>query len=314
VSEAFCPAGISSFFEICNFDPSTGEEIADPARIGARGGGFAIARGVKARVSVKNSDRNQIEIHIHSRPDLEGQTTRWGLERVLEKSTTKLNVRADIKVDVPIGAGYGSSAAGTAAACLALADAAGISTTYNELGRITHVAEVVNRTGLGTAAAVFVGGFVLVTEPGAPGVGAVDRLLFPKDHSIICAFLEPLPTRDALARMDLASKVNPSAQRAMKKILETSDLRTFLSESRRFGQEIGLESPEVTRLIDTMISGGAVGAAQNMVGIAAHGVVENAKAVRVVRLLKKRFSSAVVFASCLDETGVRLMTTRKPKH
>jgi len=313
VSEAVCPAGISSFFEICNVD-STGTPLTDPAQIGARGGGFAITHGVRARVQTQKSHSTRIEISINSKPAPEAHTTRWALERLLERTGSTLNVQVDIRVRVPIGAGYGSSAAGTAASCLALADVLELPVTYDELGKITHVAEVINRTGLGTAAAVFVGGFVLVTEPGAPGIGSVDRLLFPRDHSIVCAFLAPLPTRKLLSQTDLASRVNPSAERAMESIRQKPELHTFLTEARKFGQEIGLESPDITNLLDTMMSAGAIGAAQNMIGKAVHGVVEDRKAVQVFRLVKKKFPTATVFVSRLDERGVRVTTHRKPKH
>jgi pantoate kinase len=313
VSEAFSPAGISSFFEICNVDAS-GNAITNPARIGARGGGFAVTHGVKARVTTAKSDRTQVEIRINSKISPEAHTTRWALERLLEKSRASLDVRVDITVDVPIAAGYGSSAAGTAAASLALADATELAVTYNELGKITHAAEVVNRTGLGTAAAVFVGGFVLVTEPGAPGIGSVDRLLFPKDHSIVCAFLEPLPTRAELAKTDLSGRVNPIAQRTMEKIRKHPDLRTFLSACREFGQEAGFESQDITELIDTMNSKGAIGAAQNMIGKAVHGVARTKRAPQIARIVKERFPKAIVFVSQLDEKSVRLTTGRKPKH
>jgi hypothetical protein len=63
-----------------------------------------------------------------------------------------------------------------------------------------------------------------------------------------------------------------------------------------------------------MISAGAMGAAQNMIGKAVHGVAEDKKALRVLRLVKRRFPAATVFVSRLDERGVRLTTRRKPKH
>jgi pantoate kinase len=313
VSEAFSPAGISSFFEICNADPN-GNALTDPARIGARGGGFALTHGVKARVTTTKSDRTHVEIRINSKISPEAHTTRWALERLLERSQALLNVRVDIRVDVPIAAGYGSSAAGTAAASLALADATELAVTYNELGKITHAAEVVNGTGLGTASAIFVGGFILVTEPGAPGIGSVDRLLFPRDHSIVCAFLEPLPTRKELAKTDLSGRVNPIARLAMEKIRKQPDLHTFLTACREFGREAGFESQDITELIETMNSEGAVGAAQNMIGKAVHGVAETTRAPQIARIVKKKFPKAVVFISQLDEKGVRLTMGRKAKH
>jgi pantoate kinase len=312
-SEAVCPAGISSFFEVCHVD-SDGKALSDPALIGARGGGFAIKRGVRAHVRVTSSKKNRIEIKINSKPAPEANTTHWALKHLLEKTGATLNVKANIAISVPIGAGYGTSAAGTAAASLALTDAAKLPLTYNELGRITHMAEVINRTGLGTAAAVFVGGFDLVTKPGAPGIGAVDRLLFPRNHSIVCAFLEPMPTRQVLSQTDIASRVNPFAQLAMERIRQTPDLHTFLREARKFGRQVGFETPDITNLIDTMMSGGAVGAVQNMIGKAVHAVVEDRKAPELLRLVKRKVPTATVFVSQLDESGVRLATSRKPKH
>ena len=313
VSEAICPAGISSFFEICNTDPS-GKPLTDPARIGARGGGFAIKRGLRARVIARQSSKTRITVRINSEPAPDAHTTQWALAHLLDKMEATWEVRADITASVPIAAGYGTSAAGTAASCLALADAAQIPVTFNELGRITHIAEVVNRTGLGTACAMFVGGFDLVTEPGAPGIGSVDRLRFPPDHSIICAYLGPLPTRETLSNVDIASRVNPPAQRAMKAIRERPELVKFLTEAREFSESAGFLTPEIKRLMDAMVSAGAIGAAQNMIGKAVHGVAEDTRTPGVLKAIRKAFPSAIVFATKLDDNGVRLQERLKPKH
>lgn len=306
VSEAFCPAGISSFFEICNVD-SSGEPLADPARIGARGGGFAIPRGATSRVVVRKSTQTRIKITINSKLTPEALTTRSAIEQLLRTQGVTLDVAIDVRVASPIAAGFGTSAAGTLASCLAVSDAADIPVTLNELGRITHVAEVVNRTGLGTAAALLTGGFVLVTEPGAPGIGLVDRLLFPKNHSIICAYTGPISTRETLAKADVAMRVNAYAKRTMDAIRQNPTLSTFLAESRKFGQEAGFETPNVTRLISTMISSGATGAAQNMVGEAVHGVANDRKVRRIVKAVKEAFPAAKVFAAPIDNQGVRLL-------
>lgn len=313
VSEAFCPAGISSFFEICTTDPA-GQPLTDPAIIGARGGGFAISRGVHARVAVRKSPKTRFQIRINTKLAPEARTTLWAIDRLMQKATKTLDVQVDLRVSVPIAAGYGTSAAGTAATCLALADAARVPVTYNELGRITHIAEVVNHTGLGTAYAVFVGGFVLVTEPGAPGIGAVDRLLFPRGHSVVCAYLEPMPTRHALAQADLANRVNPHAREAMARIIQEPTVGRFLAESREFSRHAGFQSPDVAMLIEAMTFAGALGATQNMIGKAVHAVVESSNAQRIAAMVKRRFPSATVFVSHLDLKGVRLLTRQKPKH
>jgi pantoate kinase len=213
----------------------------------------------------------------------------------------------DLKIRVPIGAGFGTSAAGTLAACLALADAADIPTTLNDLGRLTHVADVLNSTGLGTASALVHGGFVLVTEPGAPGIGMVDQLLFPSDYVVVCAYLGSIPKREALSEMNLAPRVNPAGGAVLEAVRKRPNLQTFLRECRTFDSTIGFETPGVSQLIETMVSAGAVGAVQNMLGEAVHGVIAKTRAERAVKKIQAAFPTAKVFASELDNLGVRLV-------
>lgn len=265
-------------------------------------------------IRTNKSSKSEIEILINSKPAPYANTTRYALARLLERFQMHLRVRANITLSVPTSAGYGTSAAGTAASCLALADSAQLPVTENELGQITHVAEVVNGTGLGTASAVFVGGFPLVTEPGAPGIGSVDRIRFPPGHSIICAYLGPMPTSETLARNDISAHVNPPAQRAMKAIRARPELSNFLNEARRFSEESGFQTVEVKRVLEIMIRNGAVGAAQNMIGYAVHGVAEDKRARRIAIAVRKAFPSAKVFVTKLDEAGVRLEERLKAKH
>ena len=310
-SEAFCPAGISSFFEVCDHDEA-GNALEDPARIGARGGGFATTRGVTCSVSAKSQSRTQIQVGINSKQFPNATTTRSAVERLLEVAGVHADVRATIQVDVPIAAGFGTSAAGTLATCLALSDALKLPLTFNELGRITHIAEVINGTGLGTVSALLSGGFVLVTEPGAPGIGRVDRLRFPPNHSVVCAHLGPILTRDVLAKRANGNG-NEAAKTTLDNILMKPTLPIFLAEARKFGRKSGLETARVTRLISTMMAAGAVGAAQNMIGEAVHAVADDSKVTRILGEVKRVFPDAKVFASPLDNRGVRLLRA-KAKH
>lgn len=248
-----------------------------------------------------------MSIRINSKPAPEANTTLWAIERLMHGYRTMLDVKVNLRVDVPIGAGYGTSAAGTAASCLALADAAHLPVTFNEIGKLTHVAEVINQTGLGTASAILVGGLVLVNEPGAPGIGEVDRLPFPKEHSIICVYLDAIPTKNVLTQLDIERRVNPAGRLALKAIRRNPCLTTFLSEARRFASRSGLQTGETSRIMEIMIANGAVGAAQNMVGKAVHGVAENHSIRWITGHVKKEFRAAKIFVSALDDRGVRLV-------
>ena len=306
VSVATSPAGISSFFEICRVD-SKGNHLTDPLLIGARGGGFALKSGVRARVSIRKASKTRISIRINSKPAPEANTTQWAIKRLMHTNSARLDVKVNLQVDVPIGAGYGTSAAGTAASCLALADAAQLPVTFNEIGQLTHVAEVIKQTGLGTASAILVGGFVLVTEPGAPGIGEVDRLPFPKEHSIICVYLDATPTKNMLSQLDIERRVNPAGRTALAAIRRKPCLAKFLSEARQFAKRSGFQTEETSRIMEIMVANGAVGAAQNMVGKAVHGVAGDQSIRRITGEVKKEFRAARIFVSALDDRGVRLV-------
>lgn len=297
---------------MCNTD-SSGKAVNDPSRIGARGGGFAISRGATAQVKIRRSEVTRVDIEINARRTPEAVTTRWAIENLLKAKGFTLHVAIKLRIMVPMASGFGTSAAGTLASCLALSNAADLPVTLNELGAITHVAEVVNRTGLGTASALLGGGFVIVREPGAPGIGSVDKLLFPQKHSLVCAYLGPMPTREVLAKPNIAEMVNTAARHAMQSIRQDPRLESFLAESRNFGSAVGFQTPNVARLISAMVSAGSIGAAQNMIGEAVHGVVKDSNIKNVMKIVRRAFPSARVFAAQLDNFGVRLLEP-KPKH
>jgi len=312
VSEVFCPAGISSFFEVCRTD-GAGNELTDPTRIGARGGGFVIARGVTSQVTVRKRHRTRIEIRINSRPAPNARTTRSAIEQIVNTSGQPLEVTVRNQVEVPIAAGFGTSAAGTLAACLALTDAGDLPMTLNEVGMAAHVAEVLNGTGLGTVSALLCGGFVLVRQPGGPGIGLIDRLRFPTDHSIVCAYLGPIQTRDVLAAKADRTIESIPRRETLEAISKTPTLPVFLAESRRFGKQAGFETSRITRLISTLMSAGALGAAQNMIGEAVHAVVHNSKTTRTLKVVKAAFPESKVFATDIEGQGVRFLND-KAKH
>ena len=259
------------------------------------------------RVITRKSTKRRVKIRINSKPAPYASTTQYALTKLLERFRLTLEVRVGILTDVPISAGFGTSAAGTAASCLALADAAQLPVTMNELGQVTHLAEIVNGTGLGTASAVFVGGFPLVTEPGGPGIGCVDRLSFPRAHSIICAYIGPLSTRDTLAMAGIAARVNGPARRAMKAIRARPELVNFLMQARKFSEESGFQTAEVKHVMDIMVQNGASGAAQNMIGQAVHGVADDRIVSRIIRRLRNDRPSSLIFVTKLDDKGVSLV-------
>ncbi|HIE14905.1 TPA: hypothetical protein EYP70_06495 [Candidatus Bathyarchaeota archaeon] len=304
-TKAFCPAGISSFFQICDSD-ERGSPLTDPKRIGSRGGGFAIKKGVLTEVEVEESEKKEIQIFINNDPAPQAKTTKKVVEKLLKIADKPCRVKVKHIVEVPIGAGFGTSAAGALSVAMALARALNLSLTLNEIGRIAHLAEIKCKTGLGTVSGLLYGGCVLVKEPGAPSSSLIDRIPVPPNYYLVVGVFQPRMTDEYLKKID-RSLINRIGKETLKKILKKPSLSNFMKMSRRFAEETGLATERVIKLMDAAEYAGAVGAAQNMLGEAVHALVSNEKLNCLLRAFKERLPRERIIISRIESGGVRLV-------
>ena len=305
-TKAFSPAGISSFFQICDREPN-GKPITDPERIGARGGGFALCKGVFTEVSTAMSNKNRVEVFINEKFAPEAETTKTVINMLLENVQENYKVTVKHCVEVPIGAGFGSSAAGALGTALALSKKLSISLTYNQLGRIAHVAEVKCQTGLGTVGGLMLGGCVLVVEPGAPGYALIDRIPISQDYEIVAGVFAPRLTKNFLKSKEKEALINEMGQKTVKNILSNPSLENFLRSCREFAEKTGLVTERVRKLIEAAEEAGAIGAAQNMLGEAVHALVKPDKAENVLQVFKRHLPQERILKAKIDLQGARLL-------
>jgi len=303
---AFSPAGISSFFQICDRNPD-GTIIKDSERIGARGGGFVISEGVTTEVRLVESGENKIRVFINGRLSPEAETTRAVVEMLLRRSGENWDVTVSHMLDVPIGAGFGSSAAGALGTALALGKALDINLTYNQLGRIAHVAEVECLTGLGTVGPLTLGGCVITTEPGAPGYAVIDRIPVSSDHRVVAGVFKPLLTKEMLSSQENRVMIDEWGGRTLDKIVADPSLDNFMHASKEFAVRTGLASDRVKQLIKLAEKHGAVGAAQNMLGEAVHALVTIDSVGRVVQAFESLLPREKIIVAEVDLQGARLV-------
>jgi pantoate kinase len=304
-ARAFSPAGVSSFFEICD-RTAEGNLIDDPEHIGARGGGFALDKGVTTEVSLAEAKRNCINVFINGSPCQEADTTKSVVTALLAKTSQAYHVTIKHRVDVPIGAGFGTSAAGALGTALALSNALGLNFTYNQLGRIAHVAEVKCRTGLGTVGPLMYGGCGLTLEPGAPGIASLDQIPVSPDYRIVAGTFRPYPTKEMLSSQEKKEVINERGQRTLKKILANPSLKNFMRACKEFAVGTGLATERVQKLIDVTENAGAVGAAQNMLGEAVHALVAVDCVEEVFEAFKKFLPEEKIIIASIDFQGAHI--------
>jgi pantoate kinase len=304
-ARAFSPAGISSFFEICD-RTSEGVLIADPERIGARGGGFAIDKGVSTEVGLAKAKENRVNVFINETIWQKADTTKTVVETLLKKVPESYCVTVRHRVDVPIGAGFGTSAAGALGTALALSKALNLNFTYNQLGRIAHVAEVKCRTGLGTVGPLMYGGCGLTLEPGAPGYASLDQIPVSPDHRIIAGTFKPYPTKEMLSSQETRGILNEWGRKTLEKILVDPSLGNFMRACKEFAVGTGFVTERVQKLIELAEKAGAIGAAQNMVGEAVHALVTVDRVEAVHEAFKKVLPEEKIIIANIDLQGARI--------
>jgi pantoate kinase len=309
-AKAFAPAGISSFFEICD-RTDDGQPIVDLERVGSRGGGFGIQKGVLTEVTVSEAAKNSVRVFINEKFAPEAETTKTALQMLLNKAARVCNVVVSHKVEVPIGAGFGTSAAGALTASLALSKALDLPLTYNQIGRIAHVAEVKCKTGLGTVGPLMLGGCVLTVEPGAPGLSVIDRIPISDDYMIVAGVFGSTPTKQVLASAEKRREVTLYGRRTLEAILAEPSVENFMACCLDFAEKAGFMTARVRQLVKLAEKAGAVGAAQNMVGEAVHALAFEENAGNIAEAFKQVLPNEKILVAKIDFQGARLVRHEK---
>jgi pantoate kinase len=307
IAKAFSPAGISSFFEICDTTTS-GKPLADLEQVGSRGGGFGIQKGVLTEVTVSEAKTNIIRVSINGKIAPEAETTKAVLQMLLNKAEKGYDVVVNHSVEVPIGAGFGTSAGGALTAGLALSKALDLHLTYNQIGRIAHVAEIQCKTGLGTVGPLMLGGCVVTVEPGAPGICVIDRIPLSDDYVIVAGVFGSTPTKQVLASVEKRREINRWGRKTLDAILAEPSVENFMECCLDFAEKTGFMTQRVRRLIKLAEEAGAVGVAQNMVGEAVHALVLEENAAEIAEAFKQVLPNEKILTAKIDFQGARLVS------
>lgn len=292
----FVPSAVSSFFEVCDEDQE-GNKIIDPLKVGARGGGFKILKGVTTQAVIGQSSQDEVYINGHLTPG--AKTSLEAIRLARETYNFKGCVHVEHKVEVPIGCGFGTSAAGALGTILAIQDALGISDRASAAD-LAHIAEVKSLTGLGTviAAASSGGSMGLVTEPGAPSLGAVKLFDFDtSQYMFISIVFGAVNKATVLASEKHKKTVNKWGRKVLEAILDNPTPVNLLKQSLLFAEKTRLATKDLIELAHHIERSGAEGAAQNMIGRAVHSMVKVNKVTNIVRDLRRLFPFAKIIVS-----------------
>jgi pantoate kinase len=155
------------------------------------------------------------------------------------------------------------------------------------------------------------GGCILTVEPGAPGIGVIDRIPIRDDYMIVAGVVGSTPTKQVLASAEKRREVNRWGRQTLEAILAEPSVENFLACCLEFADKTGFMTPRVKQLVNLAEKAGAVGAAQNMVGEAVHALTFEENAENIAEAFKQVLPNEKILVAKIDFQGARLVGHEK---
>jgi pantoate kinase len=242
-ASAYAPGHITGLFQIC-------DQPENPIRKGARGAGVSITQGTLTRVKIKSSNQFEYQIYINNNKMEHAIVSKTLLKKYEPMISRPHRIIVDHSIQTPITAGFGSSGGGALALSLALNEVLSLGLDVNEAAQLAHVAEIECGTGLGTVFAAMTGGFGVLYEPGAPGIGKSLTYESCNDYSVIYLYIGPIRTKNALLDPKLRERINLYGSSYVDELRKELTPEKFMKLSRSFSEHLGIITPRLRRFFN----------------------------------------------------------------
>lgn len=300
-ARAFAPSHITGIFQI--FDQSK-----DPLKVGSKGAGASLCRGVTTIVKAKKSEKSSLDIKINGLASNSAEVSRGVVEVFLSKfkELANYNLFVEHYVEMPIGAGFGTSGAAALSLSLALNETFNLGMSIIKAAQIAHTVEVHCKTGLGTVIAETFGGIEIRTKPGAPGIGDIKHIPVKKDMVVACLSYGPLSTQRFLTDMLVRERINRFGGKLIDKLVEKPNITNLMKLSREFAENVGLLTEKLRGVLKAADEAGFV-CSMPMFGESIFTITEKDELPKLLEIFERHGSSGKIIVSEVDFEGARLL-------
>ena len=308
------PHRISGFFEIV--DKLNGIKIEDPQLVGSRGAGFNINNfGITEITSQEPKDPScsTCQIFINGiEYNEKAETTHFIFDYLKQYFKKTSHVIIKHNFDLPVGCGYGASGSGALGAVYGINSLLKLKISDYEKGKIAHIAEVSNKTGLGTICGQLGGGLCILKEPGYPCIS--ERIRFPSDLSVICGSFGMIHTKSILNDSILNMNIKKAGRDALIKLLQDPSIYTFMNASIEFVQKtLILDILQLTttrELIEDLNKLNIIGASMNQLGRSVYAICNKKNEEKVLDVFDTYSPEIkIVKSSIYEDKTINIMNT-----
>ena len=305
------PHRISGFFEIV--DEINGIKIKDPEKIGSRGAGFCLSALGKTEITVesfKKCEDFEVEININGEKfDQKAETTYYIIEYIKNHLKTPIRIKINHTFDLPMGCGFGASGSGALGAIFGLNYLLNLKLSYYERGRIAHIAEVMNKTGLGTVCGQLGRGLCMLKKPGYPCV--IERINIPAGVKIICGTFGMIHTKTILNSESLSTKIKIAGKKALQKLMADKSINTFTKVSIEFVKDTNILSilnlTNTKLLMEDLNKLDIIGASMNQLGRSVYAIGYEEKVKEMIEVFETYKPKIEVFDLSIDNSYPRIL-------
>ncbi|MBN1801732.1 MAG: hypothetical protein JW891_09520 [Candidatus Lokiarchaeota archaeon] len=301
------PHRISGFFEIVD------QVSSIPEKIGSRGAGFNLSALGRTEITCQQLEANHTSeciIKINNEELNQKAETTFSIYKEicnLIKHPVKLEIEHFF--ELPVGCGYGASGSGALGAIYGLNKILNLGLDTRECGRIAHVAEVVNRTGLGTVCGQLIGGLCVLKEPGYPC--SRENIEFPPDLVVYCGTFGMIHTKSILTDPVLSAKIKENGRRALNLLLKKPSLKTFMEASLEFVKETNiLEILRLEKTKELMVKLNEldiIGASMNQLGRSIFAICEKKDEGDVRKILNSYSPEIKIIKTSISNKGPEII-------
>jgi pantoate kinase len=296
-AKAFAPGHLTGLFQIC----TPGNDLL---KWGARGSGVSITNGVHTHVIIEDSKRASQEIYINNEQMIDAYVSENVLSKYQQYIVSPKKITVYHTINTPLAAGFGSSGGGALTLSLALNEALELNLPEISAAQIAHIAEIECKTGLGSVFAAVKGGFGVLYEPGAPGIGKAKLLSDTSDLAVVYVYYGPILTKKALSNPLVVKKINELGGDYVDELYKELSAARFMYYSRKFTEYVGMATERIRFLLKEMDTHQITFTMANF-GEVAFTVQKKQVAQEAFRILQEVGESPVM---CLvDQRGARLL-------
>jgi pantoate kinase len=299
------PHRISGFFEIV--DEINGKKIKNPEKIGSRGAGFNLNSFGTTEIHLEEADdlgESRYKIYINDNElNEKAETSFYILKQYLQKLGSSYHIKIFHNFDLPVGCGFGASGSGALGCIYGLNDLLNLKLSSFEKGRIAHIAEVVNRTGLGTVCGQLGGGLSILLEPGFPcscqKINALEEVI------VICGSFGEIHTKSILNDPQLNKNIKTAGKKALSRLLNKPNLNNFIKFSYQFVIDSKILSIlnlyEIEQLLKDLNRLDIIGASMNQLGRSIFIFCDKQSEKKIQEILTSYSPDLKTFKSSINE-------------